>query len=419
MKKLRCELCGSTDLIKKDGIYVCNSCGSKFTVEEARKMMVEVEGDVNVKNMGNVENYIVMAKNAFSSKNNKEAENYCNKAIEINTESYEAWLIKGKAAGWQSTIANIRFPEALNCFENAIKYAPEDKKEEIKKETFEEARNLLDALNQLACGHYLDYPSADNANSIINSLIAVKDSIDAFKSKVANIDFSSDDLKLAKDINATVVSAYSNIILKEYIGDEGHPDKFDFENFRDRAIAANGLLDICLLFAETSKETQITILENKLIILQELVKCCSYTKEYLNGGSSYWRVEYTLTEEGKQKILDLIMQAHEKIKELNPDYIIPDRNSIKTKQGCYIATAVYGSYDCPQVWTLRRYRDNVLDMHWYGRLFIKTYYKISPKFVKMFGKTKWFNNIFKRKLDKMVNKLNKSGVESTPYNDKY
>ena len=266
MKKLRCELCGSTDLIKKDGIYVCNSCGSKFTVEEARKMMVEVEGDVNVKNMGNVENYIVMAQNAFSSKNNKEAENYCNKAIEINTESYEAWLIKGKAAGWQSTIANIRFPEALNCFENAIKYAPEDKKEEIKKETFEEARNLLDALNQLACGHYLDYPSADNANSIINSLIAVKDSIDAFKSKVANIDFSSDDLKLAKDINATVVSAYSNIILKEYIGDEGHPDKFDFENFRDRAIAANGLLDICLLFAETSKETQITILENKLII---------------------------------------------------------------------------------------------------------------------------------------------------------
>ena len=24
----------------------------------------------------------------------------------------------------------------------------------------------------------------------------------------------------------------------------------------------------------------------------------------------------------------------------------------KTKKGCYIATAVYGSYDCPQVWTL-------------------------------------------------------------------
>ena len=32
----------------------------------------------------------------------------------------------------------------------------------------------------------------------------------------------------------------------------------------------------------------------------------------------------------------------------------------KKKQGCYVATCVYGSYDCPQVWTLRRYRDDVL-----------------------------------------------------------
>ena len=29
------------------------------------------------------------------------------------------------------------------------------------------------------------------------------------------------------------------------------------------------------------------------------------------------------------------------------------------KQGCYIATCVYGSYDCPQVWILRRYRDEI------------------------------------------------------------
>ena len=28
--------------------------------------------------------------------------------------------------------------------------------------------------------------------------------------------------------------------------------------------------------------------------------------------------------------------------------------------GCYVATAVYGSYDCPEVWTLRRYRDYTL-----------------------------------------------------------
>ena len=34
------------------------------------------------------------------------------------------------------------------------------------------------------------------------------------------------------------------------------------------------------------------------------------------------------------------------------------------KAGCYVATSVYGSYDCPEVWTLRRFRDEVLADTW-------------------------------------------------------
>lgn len=86
--------------------------------------------------------------------------------------------------------------------------------------------------------------------------------------------------------------------------------------------------------------------------------------------------------------------------------------------GCYVATAVYGSYDCPQVWTLRRYRDDTLAKSWYGRAFIKTYYAISPTLVKWFGETTWFKKMWQGKLDKMVAKLQENGVESTPYEDK-
>lgn len=63
--------------------------------------------------------------------------------------------------------------------------------------------------------------------------------------------------------------------------------------------------------------------------------------------------------------------------------------------GCYVATAVYGSYDCPQVWTLRRFRDYTLAETWYGRAYIRTYYAISPTLVKWFGKTDWFKNSVK------------------------
>jgi len=89
------------------------------------------------------------------------------------------------------------------------------------------------------------------------------------------------------------------------------------------------------------------------------------------------------------------------------------------KSGCYVATAVYGSYDCPQVWTLRRYRDYRLDATWYGRLFIMLYYAISPTLVKWFGHTEWFKKMWKGKLDRMVERLRAEGYEDTPYNDKY
>lgn len=102
-----------------------------------------------------------------------------------------------------------------------------------------------------------------------------------------------------------------------------------------------------------------------------------------------------------------------KIKEYDSDYEAPKAG------GCYVATCVYGSYDCPEVWTLRRFRDYTLDATWYGRLFIKCYYAISPTIVKWFGDTTWFKSFWKARLDKMVSNLNNKGVENTSYTDKY
>lgn len=96
----------------------------------------------------------------------------------------------------------------------------------------------------------------------------------------------------------------------------------------------------------------------------------------------------------------------------------PEKARRMAKNGCYIATSVYGSYDCPEVWTLRRFRDNQLATNLFGKLFIKLYYSISPTLVRLFGKKSWFQNFWKKQLDKLVIYLNKLGVSSKPYIDK-
>ena len=61
MKQLTCEMCGSTDLIKQDGVFICQSCGTKYSIEEAKKMMVEgsveVAGTVKIDDSSKIENY--------------------------------------------------------------------------------------------------------------------------------------------------------------------------------------------------------------------------------------------------------------------------------------------------------------------------------------------------------------------------
>lgn len=87
-------------------------------------------------------------------------------------------------------------------------------------------------------------------------------------------------------------------------------------------------------------------------------------------------------------------------------------------QGCYVATCVYGSYDCPQVWTLRRFRDNTLAKSYVGRAFIRVYYAVSPTIVRWFGEAQWFRSMWHMVLSGMVANLKKRGVEDTPYCDK-
>ena len=86
-----------------------------------------------------------------------------------------------------------------------------------------------------------------------------------------------------------------------------------------------------------------------------------------------------------------------------------------SSDGCYIATAVYGSYDCSEVWTLRRFRDEVLRASVLGRLFIRGYYAVSPGLARHLGSKQLFQKPVKMALDSFVSHLKKAGFRDTPY----
>lgn len=94
MNTLTCEMCGGTDLVKQDGYFVCQSCGCKYSIEEAKKMMIEgtvhVQGTVSVDNSPNVEKYLQIARRAKNNEDWEETRVYYDKVKEMIPGCVEA-----------------------------------------------------------------------------------------------------------------------------------------------------------------------------------------------------------------------------------------------------------------------------------------------------------------------------------------
>jgi hypothetical protein len=94
MKKITCEMCGGNDLLKDEGFLVCQSCGTKYTVEEARKLMVEFDGPIEVKgkvaidNTARLDNLYKIARRARDDGNTDQA---YRKYEELLTEDPDNW----------------------------------------------------------------------------------------------------------------------------------------------------------------------------------------------------------------------------------------------------------------------------------------------------------------------------------------
>ena len=94
MKALVCELCNSNDFLKQDGVFVCQYCGTKYTLEEARKLMidgvVQVQGVVRIDTAGEVEKLLQAARNARETGDDESAIRHYERVSAMEPDNWEA-----------------------------------------------------------------------------------------------------------------------------------------------------------------------------------------------------------------------------------------------------------------------------------------------------------------------------------------
>lgn len=328
MKRITCEMCGSTDLMKDGGVFVCQSCGTKYSVEEAKKMMIEGTVDVSgstvkMDNSGSIANYLVIAQNAYDADNKREAESYCNKIIEIDPENHEAWLLKGKAAGWQSTVAKLRFDEAVNCFTKAVEYAPKENMEIVKDDVAEEITSLTSALIHLCCDNFASLPTKDNADSVVRA-VRLMERIGItllLKCGAKTTDLSK---LLAVTISNSAMDAWKNIVWPSYGGANNHPSRYVWQRFVEQGDAVITMLKTAISICDNDNSADAIRYSNMIAIETKICDSASYKYD----PTFQWIIEYQLNATAKTRRNQMIMEWHIAWNKINSSHVIPSAKAI-------------------------------------------------------------------------------------------
>ena len=400
MKTIVCEMCGSHDVVKQDGMYVCQNCATKYSVEEAKKLFAEVESSngevihdtespIRVDDQSVLNQLLESADRFYESRDYVHAGALYEKIIELDPTNWRGVFYSLCCNAYQSRIMDI--PQHLSNLQNTAMLIPPMITEnflsnenlirenllEYQTNWFSVNKCLIANLRSMWKEHGNDY----KRNYQIGLLESYATQLLLIKNWLTNPEMEgwSNEPSFRKPIINLVVSIYEEI----------HQYFMDFSNANiDYLFDKNTLYGLWNPLSNNMFYTEL-----KPHILKEIPSYINPTEKRIMDRIAYLKANPNAEQEA-------IKAAK------------------KTSGGCYVATAVYGSYDCPEVWTLRRFRDNTLAETWYGRAFILVYYAISPTLVKWFGKTEWFKNLWKPTLDRMVENLNESGVEDTPYDDR-
>lgn len=281
MAALVCDICGGKLSMGSGGIAVCDSCGMEHTKERMQEKVQEIKGVVRVDNSHMIENYLVMAQNAYDSSNQAEAESYCNKIIEIDPNNYQAWLLKGKSAGWQSTLQSPRFSETVSCFSKAIVNAPEDERGELIEETKADIRDLAAALISLRSDRFTKWPDEDEAAGFTADILKIADAMQLFIQQAGVIIPLSEMMApLAVLVTQSVTKAWQNVVWPDYKGNNDKPDEYQWKKFIGRIGYCTDLIQSAIRWCDDDDEEDIPRYENLIFLHNQAINSCSWDSKY-------------------------------------------------------------------------------------------------------------------------------------------
>ena len=349
MKRLVCEMCSSNDLVKIDGLFVCQYCGTKYSVEEAKKMMfdgpVEVQGTVRISNVAQTSSLLNMAKSAFDSKNYVKAEAFCDQALSIDDSNSEAWRLKGRSIHKQTSSNNSRLLEAYNCALTAFSLLDDAEKAKPKGEFYIELKGYIDGnVDSISKKIAQQIPSKNAVSVIESSFLESRNMLHNTIQKLEIKDIENKNMEefdnafIGNAENATLL-CWQNLVSRRYyqdnydsstgkwINDDYRPTTAAYYTFIDEIDRLIDLMHFCVGLVNKSTPLGVhkRVYQNDILLNAEAIKACAFEKIMIptmmrsSINSKPWRWKYVLNmPKGEQtKRFAIIEEDKKTIESLN------------------------------------------------------------------------------------------------------
>ena len=162
-------MCGSNDIIKDDGLYVCNNCGTKYTVEEARKLM----GTVEIDHSTDTKNILQNAINMYNTRDYSTAQNLFTQVLNLDPENPKATLLRALASQWERSTVVVSTNSAIQLSISLANKQWGDNVEyfDLCNEAMANSVKLTDAIVNVAIKQYNTFVEDAKGNSVLTSQI--------------------------------------------------------------------------------------------------------------------------------------------------------------------------------------------------------------------------------------------------------
>ncbi|SCH70961.1 Uncharacterised protein [uncultured Ruminococcus sp.] len=170
MKQIVCEVCGSNDLVKEDGCFICQYCGAKYSPEEAKRLIVGVNGKVDVSgskvtvdNTSFVERSLENARRAKAKEDWEECEKYYNMVEQYEPTNIEAIFYSSYGKARMALVDSDRFKreQKIKVLKNSISVI--DDNYDNSPDKYEENKVLIQNINA-------DLLSIMNSSFVMNTV---------------------------------------------------------------------------------------------------------------------------------------------------------------------------------------------------------------------------------------------------------